>query len=256
MGNPRKAYGEVTIRYNANEGEGAPPSHSVAKDAQGTVHFSLPEAQPTRNGYNFTGWLLGNDPKNKVVQPGEEVEGQVGKGKEQAVLEYYAQWEKAIVYKLIYDGNGGTGVPRTESSTDPTFVISSTIPTRRDHRFTGWLVGSKRSTQGHAWRYLSRQQRKRQGSMRSGSGSNRCGTATQIVKAFWDQRQSDIDYFVVMATVRWTYPIDAVGIRVYNGNGSVILDEEYLHTSGPGEYNSPFNSCTPSNKRLYQGLLA
>lgn len=235
---PGEAYGEVTIRYNANEGEGAPPSHSVAKDAQGTVHFSLPEAQPTRNGYNFTGWLLGNDPKNKVVQPGEEVEGQVGKGKEQAVLEYYAQWEKAIVYKLIYDGNGGTGVPRTESSTDPTFVISSTIPTRRDHRFTGWLVGSKRSTQKAMpgdtfeateettrlyaeWEWVKPVRER----------------PTQIVKAFWDQRQSDIDYFVVMATVRWTYPIDAVGIRVYNGNGSVILDEEYLHTSGPGEYN-------------------
>ncbi len=46
-----------------------------------------------------------------------------------------AQW----YYPVTYNANGGTGAPSAqEKKVDVDIVLSSTVPTRDDYRFTGW----------------------------------------------------------------------------------------------------------------------
>ena len=57
----------------------------------------------------------------------------------------------AAFYTVTYDANGGTGAPSAqEKKVDVDIVLSSTVPTRDDYRFTGWNTESDGSGDSYA----------------------------------------------------------------------------------------------------------
>jgi hypothetical protein len=76
-----------TLRYDANGGTGAPASHSVIRDNQGSARITISSAIPSRNGFNFEGWGVGSV-GGVWYRPGETITRMSGDN----VLTLYAVW--------------------------------------------------------------------------------------------------------------------------------------------------------------------
>ncbi len=127
-----------TITYNANGGSGAPASQTYGKTGDTSHQFTIPNTTPTRTNYEFVGWGLTSGTTTVSAHAGDTVtlysSGQT--------REYFALW-RAWEHTLIYDANGGTGAPASQTSGLTTnyqasFVISNTIPVLSDRTFLGW----------------------------------------------------------------------------------------------------------------------
>jgi len=99
--------------------DGAPSSHKVAKDSNGTAVFYLSTTRPKRSGYTFLGWRLENSTAYGIDSPGALIAFGTGNVQHDTVLTYYAQWKKesesideyrGTVF-IQYDANGGSGAP-------------------------------------------------------------------------------------------------------------------------------------------------
>lgn len=124
---------DYSISYNLNGGTVSgtnPTSYNVT-----TPTFAL--INPTKTGYDFTGWTgtgLGGATTSVSV-----VKGSTGN------RAYTANWSaKSFTNSLIYNANGGTGAPATQTasvtypSTSSTFTLSTTKPTKTGYTFAGW----------------------------------------------------------------------------------------------------------------------
>lgn len=102
--------GTAIIEYNANGGVGAPVSHSATIGDDGTTIFNLSTAIPSRDGFNFLGWRLYNDPAYGIDSPGQTITIGLTPGSS-TTLTYWAQWEntKAVPkwYRPNLSGSGG-----------------------------------------------------------------------------------------------------------------------------------------------------
>ena len=133
----------VTLTYNANGGSGAPAGANYSFGSSVTVSSTV----PTYAGYTFTGWNTRCDGTGTSYS-GAEVFTMGGSS-----VELCAQWS-ANGYQLVYDGNGGTGVPNASSkSFGSTVTVTSTIPSRSGYSFIAWNTlangtGSTRATAG------------------------------------------------------------------------------------------------------------
>ena len=143
--------GEVTIRYNANGGSGAPNSHTVTKDRNGIARFNLSSATPRRKGYDFLGWRLENSSAYAIDTPGQRITIDLGRNSGNTTLTYYAQWRADIPgpghgdITIRYNANGGNGAPSSHTVTKDRngiarFSLSLAIPTRNGYDFLGWLL--------------------------------------------------------------------------------------------------------------------
>lgn len=128
-----------TVTYNANGGTFDDNSKTnkvsyIAWSMSGTKKY----AEPTRNGYTFTGWYTDSACKNKV-EMNDAGNGPKSFGKTGSDYTYYAGW-KAITYSITYDLDGGklaAGVTNpTSYAPDDTITISN--PTKDDYIFLGW----------------------------------------------------------------------------------------------------------------------
>lgn len=115
-----------TITYDANGGENAPISQS--KEYNETVTLSI--AVPTRSGYDFAGW---------ATTPGGNVRYTAGaKYSANSNVTFYAVWTLGE-YSIVYDSNGGTSAPASQSKTHGTDItITSSKPSRAGYIFLGW----------------------------------------------------------------------------------------------------------------------
>ena len=118
--------GTVVITFDANGGRVSP---STATVTVGGTYSSLPT--PTRTGYTFTGWYLGN----QKISNGDTV-----KIKENST--FTAQWQP-ITYKVTYNANGGTlkagKTAQTQNCTyDAEFTLAEEIYERSGYTFKGW----------------------------------------------------------------------------------------------------------------------
>ena len=84
---------------------------------------------PTREGYEFVGWLY----NNKMYNAGDKI--RIGLGHVRLV----AQWE-AEEYKVSYNANGGNGAPTDETaySVGDKVIVSDVVPVRDNYIFIGW----------------------------------------------------------------------------------------------------------------------
>ena len=61
--------GKVTVVYDADGGDEAPPSLSVDKTLKGEAEIEITKVIPTKSGFNFLGWVLVY--KSYIYEPGE-----------------------------------------------------------------------------------------------------------------------------------------------------------------------------------------
>lgn len=126
-----------TIRYDANDGTGAPASQTKTYG----VPLTLSAIKPMRAGYEFLGWST--DPTTMLTNyaPGERYT-------DEASVTLYAVWRYIPkTYEVKYDANGGGNTPASQTKTeDVTLILTSTIPTRYGYTFRGWATTSTATT--------------------------------------------------------------------------------------------------------------
>lgn len=143
---------KYSLAFSANGGTGAPSTITggLVSDSD-TYSFTIPSATPTRSGYTFLGWYpSSNYTGNTLYNAGDSYS--VGKNVYAGTL--YAIWSANTTttynYTLIYNANGGTGVPSnttaSSSATSATLTVSSTVPTYEHHTFYHWCDQSVYST--------------------------------------------------------------------------------------------------------------
>ena len=123
-----------TLSYSANGGSGAPA------DQSGGVSYTIPYAEPVRNGYKFLGWSENSNATTPAFYPGEKVTLS-------ANVKFYAVWKKAT-YTLSYNANGGSGAPASQSG-GVSYTIPYTKPVRNGYTFLGW--SEKSSATAASW---------------------------------------------------------------------------------------------------------
>jgi len=117
---------EYTVSFDAAEG-------TLAGDASAETEDGKVEApaDPTREGYNFLGWYIGNekvDFATKVFTADTTVT---------------AKWEK-IEYTVSFDAAEGTLTGADELDTVNGKVVAPTAPTRDGYNFLGWYIGNEK----------------------------------------------------------------------------------------------------------------
>ena len=117
---------KYTITYNANGGSGAPSSQTKYYG----MDITLSSTKPTRTGYIFKGWATSST-GSVAYSAGSTYTTNASKT-------LYAVWE-AVTYQVIYNANGGSGAPGTQTKTyGKTLTLSTTTPTRANYDFKGW----------------------------------------------------------------------------------------------------------------------
>ena len=113
------------VIFNPNGGELIEDGpHAVAYDA---AYGSLPT--PTRDGYTFAGWFVGED---------QITSGTIFKGTEDPTLT--ARWT-ANTYTVTFDANGGTVDPASTTVTFGEAFGTLPTPARDGYAFAGWFLG-------------------------------------------------------------------------------------------------------------------
>ena len=130
---------KYTMIYYANGGVGAPSSQTGESYAD-DYDFTLSAAVPVRDGFEFKGWQKeGND--TTVYAPGATVKSR--SATEPMIMK--AVWAEIRTFTLIYEGNGGAGVPAVQTCKSANgscnFVVSTAAPTKNGNNFAGWLIG-------------------------------------------------------------------------------------------------------------------
>ena len=143
LGDPSKYYmwqvaTGISVTFDKNGGDTeANPNRTTQELNPNGNHFELPSAQPTREGYEFTGWNTKADGTGAAFTAETEVKQS---------LTVYAQWtRKQTEISVTFDKNGG------DTETDPRvmtqkvnegastrFELPSVQPTREGYEFTGW----------------------------------------------------------------------------------------------------------------------
>ena len=124
-----------TITYNANGGSDAPSAQTYTYASSGSVNLSI--TTPKRTGYTFLGWSLSNTATTSTYYAGQ---AWLRSNASNYIL--YAVWELKT-YTITYNGNGGSGVPSSQTKTyGVNLKLSATIPTRSGYKFLGWDTDS------------------------------------------------------------------------------------------------------------------
>ncbi|WP_165776764.1 InlB B-repeat-containing protein [Bifidobacterium simiarum] len=112
-----------TVSFDSAGGT-AVASQSVRKNNKATQ-----PANPTRNGYSFTGWYNGNTKYDFSTPVTSD-------------LKLTARWAKNTVYRTVsFDSAGGTSVP-SQRVVDGARAAQPSAPTRSGYSFAGWYAGN------------------------------------------------------------------------------------------------------------------
>ena len=140
----------VKLVYNANGGSGT-PSTTTHSDTDRYVSCTISPMEPTRSGYEFLGWSTSSTATSASYQPSTAYNFTANTTSTSitAARTYtlYAVWKQLRYYaKLVYNANGGSGAPsastKNSTSSNISFTISSSKPTRSGFTFLGWSVFS------------------------------------------------------------------------------------------------------------------
>lgn len=134
-----------TLTYDANGGIDEPKSQSYEYATSGTINLS--STQPTRDGYEFSGWGLSSDTTTVSYNP-----GQTWERSNASDTTLYAVWS-AKTYTILYNANGGCGadMPNTIATFDDSYTISSNTYVRPGYTFVGWTTRSDGTDDGYGW---------------------------------------------------------------------------------------------------------
>ena len=120
---------DYTIKYNANNGSGA-PNTQYKKHGE---NISLSTMIPTRSAHTFEGWSTSISSNIVEYLPGSTYSMDKN-------VTLYAVWRKNTEdCTLTFDANGGTNGPSSIIKTIGSIItIPSTVPTRSNLIFLGW----------------------------------------------------------------------------------------------------------------------
>lgn len=126
-----------TVTYDANGGSGAP---TAMTKYYGTP-LKISTDEPTRDGYAFMGWSTNSNATTASFAPGSNYTVN-------ANLKLYAVWDKVpSKYFVVFNANGGTGAPATQTKTEGIpLTLSRSVPTRTGYTFLGWSSASNSTT--------------------------------------------------------------------------------------------------------------
>ena len=143
LGDPSKYYmwqvaTGISVTFDKNGGDTeANPNRTTQELNPNGNHFELPSAQPTREGYEFTGWNTKADGTGAAFTVETEVKQS---------LTVYAQWtRKQTEISVTFDKNGGdteadprVTTQKVDEGASARFELPSVQPTREGYEFTGW----------------------------------------------------------------------------------------------------------------------
>ena len=122
------------ITYNGNGGDLPSDLQNPARCTKTYgLGYLILTAKPTREGYNFIGWSTNPSDlaPDKNYAPGSLYT-------EDKDLNLYAVWE-GEQYSIVYDANGGTNAPETQTTTkNNNITITNSKPIREGYEFQGW----------------------------------------------------------------------------------------------------------------------
>ena len=128
----------ISVTFDKNGGDTeADPNRRVQEQNPNGNHFELPSVQPTREGYEFTGWNTKADGTGAAFTAETEVKQS---------LTVYAQWtRKQTEIAVTFDKNGGdteadprVTTQKVDEGASARFELPSVQPTREGYEFTGW----------------------------------------------------------------------------------------------------------------------
>lgn len=127
------------LEYDSNGGTGKPNSQACESYLD-TCDFTISSVTPVREGFEFKGWQKVDD-DTITYAPGASIRSRSNL----APLRLKAVWAEIRTYTLIYEGNGGSGVPVAQEckSADGAckFTVSDVTPTRSEFEFMNWQKG-------------------------------------------------------------------------------------------------------------------
>ena len=130
--------------YNANGGSGAPSAQSKNSSTSQTISFTIPSTKPTRSGYTFLGWSTSSTATSATYDPGDtySIRSTSTSSSSPTTKTLYAVWVKYYYAKVVYNANGGSGAPSSQTfsgtSTSVSVTLSETEPTKSGATFMGW----------------------------------------------------------------------------------------------------------------------
>ena len=127
-----------TLTLNGNSGTVTPSSMTVT---YGVAIGTLPT--PTRSGYTFTGWKIGNDVIDATTVWNTAADATAD-----------AQW-LAQNYTLNLDANGGTVSQTTMTVSYGAAIGTLPTPVRLGYTFTGWKIGGDDIDALTVWSYTT-----------------------------------------------------------------------------------------------------
>jgi len=141
------------LYYNANGGSGAPSTQSYSGTSTSSHSFTVSSTTPTRSGYTFLGWSTNSSATSATYSGGDSISVSYNGSKT-----LYAVWQQNVTSYtcyLYYDANGGSGAPSTQSYTgsstsNHSFTISNTQPTRSGYTFLGWSTSSSATSASYS----------------------------------------------------------------------------------------------------------
>ena len=128
----------ISVTFDKNGGDTeAEPNRRVQEQNPNGNHFELPSVQPTREGYEFTGWNTKADGTGAAFTAETEVKQS---------LTVYAQWaRRQTEIAVTFDKNGGdteadprVTTQKVNEGASARFELPSVQPTREGYEFTGW----------------------------------------------------------------------------------------------------------------------
>ena len=128
----------ISVTFDKNGGDTeAEPNRRVQEQNPNGNHFELPSVQPTREGYEFTGWNTKADGTGAAFTAETEVKQS---------LTVYAQWtRRQTEIAVTFDKNGGdteadprVTTQKVDEGASARFELPSVQPTREGYEFTGW----------------------------------------------------------------------------------------------------------------------
>ena len=124
-----------TLIYYGNGGNNIPGAQTETS-YEDSYDFVISTAVPVREGFEFRGWQKDGD--DTIYAPGSVVKSRLAT--EPMILK--AVWAEIRTFTLIYEGNGGSGVPEVQTcksaSGSCNFVVSEVMPSRNGSQFINW----------------------------------------------------------------------------------------------------------------------
>ncbi len=121
-----------TIKYDANDGTGAPEEQTKTKGKE----LVLSTTEPTKEGYKFVNWNTKKDGTGESYKAG-------AKYTKDGNVTLYAQYEKELnenetKYTITFYMNDGTSEKNTKEVNKGDKVVKPEAPSREGYTFDGW----------------------------------------------------------------------------------------------------------------------